>query len=139
MTTPSLRRLPDWQSRLHACLTERRTRPFNWDSQNCVLFVADSTLAITGVDLASAYRKDGSSVREAARLLANAGGMEALLEQYLGEAIAPLCARVGDVGMVPTPHGPAAGVCGGSMWLCPGADGLVGLPIESAIKAWRVG
>jgi len=138
VAAPGRVRLRDWQSRLDACIRERRALPFAWGSQDCALFAADCVEAVTGVDPAADARGTYSDTKGAARMLKKRGGVEALADEYLGERIAPLMVAAGDVGVIDQEGGPMLAVCVGSHWLAPGVDGLVSLPIEAARVAWRV-
>jgi hypothetical protein len=134
-----LQRLPDWQSRFDACVRQVIRTPFAWGRNDCALAAAACVLAITGVDLAAALRGYDSET-QAARLLAQAGGLEALLDGLLGPAWpTPLLARVGDVGVLPAAAGRCIAVCTGRQWVAPAESGAVSFPLRAADKAWRVG
>lgn len=142
-TRPKLQRLPDWQERLHAFLNSRAATAFEWGRHDCSLFAADAAHAITGTDpLPAAWRKHRSALA-AQRLQAKHGGLQAMVTGLLGEPVAPLLARVGDVGLLPHAGGPGSGpllaVCGGAHWLAAAAVGVAVLPLQQAELAWRVG
>lgn len=144
MTAPlDLQRLPDWQERLHAYLSERASMPFNWGLHDCSLFAADAVQAITSTDiLPPAWRKHRTALA-AQRLLQKQGGLQAMACERLGEPVGPLLARVGDLGLIAdtglADSGPALAVCGGGHWLAAGEVGCVVLPLQHAVCAWRVG
>lgn len=131
-------RVRDWQSRLQACLAERWALPFAWGSQDCVMTAADCVLAVTGVDPAAAERGTYSTAKAAARVLKARGGLEAIAAAALGEEIAPLMARPGDIGLLSNSGQPCLAVCSGSTWLAPGPNGIAAFDISTAVKAWRV-
>mgnify|MGYP000927317090 CR=1 FL=1 len=99
-------------------LSAAAARGFAWGTHDCMLFAADWARARTGSDPAAAWRGTYQTEAEAMQLVAQAGGLAALMGRALeacgwrkGEAAGP-----GDVGvyLVPTPNGrrPVAGICG---------------------------
>ena len=126
-----------WRQRFDALVAQRSRTPFAWGSHDCCLWAADAVLAITGVDLAAAYRGTYACAAGAARLLQRLGGLAALGQQ-VGPAIAPLQATVGDVGLVQRSDRQMLAVCCGAGWLVPGTAGLVLLQLDEALQAWRI-
>lgn len=131
-------RLRDWQSRLQACLAERRARPLAWGSQDCVLFAADCVDACTGVDPAAGMRGTYSDAASAARLVQEMGGLAAIAAAHCGPEVVPALAQIGDVGLVLNDGRECLAVCIGTMWMAPGAEGLCALPHSQAMRAWRL-
>jgi hypothetical protein len=133
-----LTRLRDWQSRLDRCLHERRTIAFAWGSNDCALFAAACVEAETGQDLAADLRGYASETA-ALRIIAEHGGLEAIVTARLGKPVSPMLARVGDVGLVRVQAGECLAVCGGYHWHAPGPTHMEILPMDAARVAWRVG
>jgi hypothetical protein len=133
-----LKRLRDWQSRLDRCIRERRLMPFAWGSNDCALFAAACVDAVVGQDLAADLR-GYSSEAEAQQIIEAHGGLEAIVTARLGEPVAPMLARVGDVGLVAVQTGECLAVCGGYHWHAPGPNRMMTLPLDAARVAWRVG
>lgn len=133
-----MKRLRDWQSRLQACLAERRARPFAWGSQDCALFAADCVDACTGVDPAADLRGTYSTAAAAARVIEAHGGLASIAADRLGKEISPRLARVGDVGLLMNGGRECLGVCIGAMWQAPAESGLCVLPPSHALRAWRI-
>lgn len=129
-------RFQDWQSRLQACLAERRLRPFAWGSQDCCLYVCDAVLAMSGHDPAADVR-GYSSERAAARIVKKLGGMRAIASTRFGAEIPVLMAQVGDVALVSLEGRESLALCGGGHWMAPGLDQVEMLPIAAAVAAWR--
>lgn len=128
----------EWLTRLNALVRSRMSTPFEWGVHDCCLWAADCAQAINGTDHAAAYRGTYSSAAEAMRLVQQLGGMEAL-GAMAGPECPPMCACVGDVGLVADPEGrELLGVCMGTVWLVPTAAGLGALPLDVGVKAWRV-
>lgn len=131
-------RLLDWQVRLEACLAERWARPFAWGQQDCALCAADCVLACTGVDPAARLRGTYSNAAGAAAVLRTHGGLVAIAARNLGAEVAPLCATLGDVGLVANGGRECLAVCTGPVWLAPGPNGLTPFPPECVTRAWRL-
>lgn len=126
----------DWQSRLQACLAERRLRAFEWGVHDCCLFVCDAVQAMTGHDPAADVRGYRTE-RDAARLVKRLGGLRAIGAARFGAEIAPALAQTGDVALVVVDGRESLALCGGGHLLAPGLEQLQTLPLSSAIAAWR--
>lgn len=135
-------RHPDWPARLAAHLAAVKAQPFAWVQNDCCTFAAGAVQAITGDDPMAPLRGKYSSKVSAARLIAKAGSLQALVTQYLGVPVhAPALAGRGDVVLfeMAAPYGPEAlGICVGAHIAAPGPDRMVLLPITVAVAAWRV-
>lgn len=138
MTAPTYKRLRDWQSRFRSCVREHQ-RPFSWGVQDCCLFAADHVLAITGQDPAAEWRGSYANELGAGRLLQRLGGVRTLLDLHFGARVAPLLARVGDVGLLVIEGRDTMAVCGGATWLAPAAAAPAAYALHEAVAAWRVG
>lgn len=135
-------RLPDWPTRLAEHMASVKDLPFAWVSNDCCTFAAAAVIAITGTDLMAPLRGRYAGKPGAVRLIARAGGLQALVSQYLGEPLPrhEMAGR-GDVMLFPMaePYGPhALGVCVGAYVAAPGPEGRVLLPLAAATAAWRV-
>lgn len=127
----------DWEGRFAAFVAERRGVPFAWGSNDCCLFAADAVLAITGTDHAGVLRVHTSAL-EAARLVAQRGGLRQIATDALGSAVAPAMATVGDVVLVVNGGRELLAVCNGGTAIAPGERGMVALGMEAALAAWKV-
>lgn len=116
---------------------------FIWGTHDCALYLADWIVEVRGVDPAAHLRGRYASELGCARLLARAGGLEALVGACLagvgiGRTDAP---QLGDVALVaaPTPRGerPCGAICTGPRWAMLGARGLISAPAVP-LAAWRV-
>ena len=121
---------------LDALIAERRLMPFARGTNDCCMFAADAVLAMTGRDLAADWRGTYSDDRGALRLIQQLGGL-AEIGAMAGDPIPPLCADVGDVGLVEVEGVEALAVCVGAVWLAPMAQGLGAARLEDARMAWR--
>lgn len=127
-----------WFQRLDSLIRDRMSTPFAWGTHDCVLWAADAVHALSLVDPAAGYRGTYSTAVEAARLLRDLGGLQALADRA-GVPVAPLGALPGDVGLVHDEQGrESLAVRHASGWLVPGAAGLALLPTSAASQAWSV-
>lgn len=131
-----MNRRHDWPERLAAVMADRARSPFAWGSNDCALFAADCAQAMTGEDLAAAFRGRYRTARGAARALRRAGyaDLPALLTAWLGDPIRPTLAQRGDVVEIAT----GIAVANGAVALAPGDHGLVPHPVSTWQRAWRV-
>jgi uncharacterized protein DUF6950 len=133
-----MKRRPDWRSRLHEA-TEALRRAPNID---CGLYVADAILAMTGVDLAAAYRGRYETVEQGVALILADGYADlcAFVAAHL-EEVHPSLARAGDVMAFPSGGtGWALGVVNGervTVWRGLGL-GLGTVSRDGAARAFRV-
>jgi hypothetical protein len=132
-----MKRLRDWQSRLQACLAERRSRPFAWGSQDCALVAADGVIAVTGFDPAADLRGTYSTAAAATRVIEAHGGLAALAAARMGEEVSPRHAIAGDVGLLINAGRECLAIFGGAMWHAPGEAGLCAFPTNQVMRCWR--
>ncbi len=90
-------RQPGAAHRLHALVIERHDLPFAWGLRDCCMWAADAAYAATGRDLASDLRGTYWSARQAVRMVAAKGGMQAMLRTRLGYPIPSDQAIDGDI------------------------------------------
>ena len=133
-------RVEGWEKSLNDCIEAALVRPFCWGENDCCLFAADAIRALTGRDPAGDYRRRYASAAQAAKLLQRLGGIEAIPGTAGFEEVAVAFARRGDVVLAENDGNLLLGVVDmtGRRIAVPGAQGLVFLPLESALKAWRV-
>lgn len=101
------------------------------------MFAVACVEAITGEDRGADLRGTYSDARGALRTLEEQGGIEAVASRA-GDPIHPLCASVGDVGLIEMDGRESLAVCVGDMWIAPAPQGLCAMPFSTASKAWRV-
>lgn len=126
---------------IKAFIQAHKNKPFVWGENDCCLFAANAVLAVTSVDLAPEFRGKYRTELGAARALKKHGytSIEMLLNAKLGQAIAPLSAKNGDVALVKNHQEQlAAGVIFRSSIYCVSPMGLSQLPLASIINVWRV-
>ena len=130
-------RTRNWQAALSAFVAARLHVPFAWGSNDCCLFAADAVQAMTGIDHAAELRDYGSAL-EAARLIADRGGLARIASGALGDPVAPVFASVGDVVLIENEGRELLALCNGTTGLAPGELGMVVLSMNAAKAAWRV-
>jgi hypothetical protein len=137
-------RREDWPEALHTFLAERRTMPFAWGSNDCVIFAFDAIERMTGTDPFAPFRASYDDRAGAYRNLRDYAGaglaeaVERLAAAYAMEEVPPLHAQRGDLVMLGTTLGDALGICVGAVIACTGPEGLALAPIGDALRAWRV-
>lgn len=129
----------NWDALLSEYLAYVRRMPFVWGEHDCALHSANAVLAMTGTDIAAAFRGRYSTAQGSMIALARygAGTLDATVDAIL-PAIPTSHARRGDLVWT----GEALGVCDGATGLFVGqegdAEGLVTIPRSQWQKAWRV-
>lgn len=110
-----LKRLPDWQPRLHAWLRGINGRAIRPGQHDCCLFGAGAIEAQTGVDIAAPWRGRYTTFAGGRRILRKAGYADHidLIAQTLPEAHVS-AALPGDIAILPTEDGDAVGVVQGA-------------------------
>jgi hypothetical protein len=132
-------RLDDWQERLSAVLEDARTREFAYGEHDCCTHAADCIVAVTGRDVAAAWR-GRYETQEAGLALARTKSLAQLARRFF-RPIPPVLAHRGDVALAPI--GERIGNRRAPMLLVfdhallRGPAG-VAVPRELAVKAWRV-
>lgn len=132
-------RLSNWDIRLSEYLSSVRNTEFCFGQHDCALHSANAVLAMTGTDIAAAFRGRYSTAQGSVLALARygAGTLDATVDAIL-PAIPPSHARRGDLVWT----GEALGVCDGTTGLFVGqegeAEGLVTIQRAAWLRAWRV-
>jgi hypothetical protein len=139
-----LQRKPDWQSALSEYVIACAQQPFRYGAMDCGLFVAGAMEAMTGVDVAAELRGKYTNRTQAFEAIRRACGRKsmgaiadhlaakfgieevAILSAWRGDAVQSRTGRLGIVAM----HGTEI--------LTPAKFGLLRLPLEHAVRAWRI-
>lgn len=143
METGDLTRPHDWPERLDAFTQSAAEQEFVWGTYDCCLFAADWLRILTGVDPAQRLRGTYSSAEETEIFIAEAGGIEALIDDAMRDFLGvvssePSFCRRGDICLVDTPLGYSLSVCLGEHAACAGLDGMVTVSMRHAVRCWRV-
>jgi hypothetical protein len=136
--TVVLHRRTDWHARFAAIVAERLTTRFAWGSHDCCLWASDAVLAMTDTDIADGYRGRYDSALGARRILAEAGGIAAMVRRVVGEPIGRLRATQGDLGLVDTEGVEVLAICHGLGWIVAAGQGLGYAPLGAVVTSWRV-
>lgn len=94
MSAPlQLRRRPDWDLRLHDCLTAAQKLRFRWGRHDCFRFVCKAIEAMTGTDPGAEFRGKYSSREEAEKVSSFAfqASSEKPFTEQVAEALAARC------------------------------------------------
>jgi|tagenome__1003787_1003787.scaffolds.fasta_scaffold20878956_2 hypothetical protein len=140
-------RVPEWEIRLQSFLLRANGQRFGYGRLDCCLFVCDAILAMTGIDVAKAFRNRYSSRREALHAIKEETGSASILaiasavtSAFGMPAIAPSRASRGDVVLLRRSHDHSLGLVdlNGRDILVPVRQGIWRLPMSQAVRAWRV-
>lgn len=125
-------RRQDWPERLAEYLEAAHARPFRYGAHDCGTFAAGAVEAVTGVNPIADLtydRKGAIAIME--------GGLHAFAAERLGPEIRAAFAQRGDVVGFIWQGRETLGVCAGTHIAAPGPDGLLYVPMSTAVKAWR--
>ena len=128
----------DWPERLDAYVRQHERTPFAWGVHDCCTFGADWVREITGVDPMAAWRDQYRTPTAAARLIEQAGGLEAMVQGVLGMPIGTGFRQRGDVVLGEGAFGPTIGLVLGVDAAFAGLHGIERRLIGDAWKVWRV-
>ncbi|PZR83597.1 MAG: hypothetical protein DI537_34695 [Stutzerimonas stutzeri] len=140
MSSVPIQRKASWETDLSAFLLERENAAFVWGRTDCALFAADAVRAMTGEDLAAAYRGRYSTAAGSARALRRygAGTLEDTLSALLPDR--PIgYARRGDLVMAQGAVGICVGAFGLFLRLPEHGPGLERIARPDWSRAWSVG
>jgi hypothetical protein len=130
-------RVSDWTIRLACEVEAAALKTFAWGEWDCCQFAASIVATLTGRDprdIFPAYTAES----EALRIINDAGGMDALITQALGEPKPRSFAQRGDIVLCDFGRGPQPAVCLGVWCVAPGAVGLEKRLTDNATLAWAV-
>lgn len=132
----------DWPDRLAQFLSERRNEPFTWGAHDCATFAADGVVALTGADPLAGLRGAWASEEEANEVIAQGGGLEALLASQMAAAempeIDPRLAQRGDVVLLEVGNQLVVGIVAGTTVAVTGVARLQFVPRRLIRRAWVV-
>ncbi|EOX1508527.1 hypothetical protein ACPD0N_003194 [Vibrio cholerae] len=130
-------RKKNWIASLAAVIASAREKAFEWGQHDCCLFASDCAIAVCGVDPAEAYRGRYQTEIGAKRALTRQhGSIEAAFDACFVRISPPLAQR-GDIVLIKSEMGMAAGVVWTTgIWsVSPQGTGPVEL---EPLVAWRV-
>jgi len=139
----TVQRLPDWPELLCAAIEERRSIQFQWGPNDCVSCASSIIAKFTCTDIMKAYRGSYSSALGAMRLFKEHGGFLDLVDKTCEEhgvlTIPNGFAGRGDLSAHKLDGRISLAIVSGAGWSwAPCKNGLTILPMETAIKSWRV-
>lgn len=141
----TLRRFEDWPGALAIFLESRRSTPFEWGRNDCVLFALDGVQAITGLDAAADIRGKYSTALGAAKRMKTLYGHPSLSEaatnfavRWGGQEISTTMAGRGDIVLFRSEARISLGLCVGRYFVGAGVACMISVPMKLAERAWRV-
>lgn len=133
-----VKRLENWETNLQTFVRRWQSVPFEWGQADCAAFAADAVYSVTGEDVRA---KLGAYINEAEadHLLAWYGGLEAAVDEIVGERKPTTAVRRGDLVLLTDRVGGALGVVTGVNAHALTKSGLRGFPPPFYRLAWGVG
>jgi hypothetical protein len=137
-------RVPDWPDRLQKILGDMAARPFEWGTADCFTWAVLAACFITGAEAGTSYGgpfyEAYGSRTGALRILAQHSMLE-VGDEAFGNRVPALCARRGDIALVPTGDGGEAfAIVDHERAIAPCVDGgITHVPLDRAVAAWRIG
>jgi hypothetical protein len=145
-------RVKGWERNLYGWQRGAEGRAFAWGTFDCCIATAEAVQAVTGLDLAAAFRggytDEAGALQTIAALTGGAGTVEELAEHFAREhgfaEILPTMATRGDAALVQVQaDGPAmlaVFACDPRSVACVAEkNGFFLLPAKYAARAWRIG
>lgn len=140
-----IERLEGWEINLSKYLADVSGKPFQWGEHDCILHAANAVKAMTGIDLAGAFRGTYSNEQEAYKIVQDyfGGDIDHMVSCHVGE-MRENCklARRGDVVRITHEGNKAFGVVddtGMRLAMVSPERGLIRIPKSRAEVFWRVG
>jgi len=137
----SLKRLPDWRTRLFSLIDEKDKQPFQYGLNDCSTFGADVVFALTGFDPAAQFRGKYKTKLGGIRAIRKAGYLNQVdyLEKNYKE-IPPAFATFGDIGITTSDAGDDIAICVvvGNFSVGVSADGISKVSNSDLIKVFKI-
>lgn len=132
--------MADWKAEVSAFIASESEKPFVWGLTDCAS-TADRWMA--GVRGASPLRIFGRVHRdeaEAREWLSQPGGIAVAVNRVMRNAGMSKTAEpvIGDIGLIIHREKLCVAINAGGFWFSRDADGLIGAPLASVWKAWKV-
>lgn len=130
-------RVANWTIKLADAVQAAQGMTFEWGRNDCCQFAARVVAAITDRDpreIFPAYESEA----DAARIIAECGGLSELIARALGEPKAVSLAQRGDVVLCDFGRGLQPAICLGIWSVAPGLRGLEKRMTDTALAAWTV-
>ena len=137
-----MRKVADWQMRLHSFLTANRDREFSWGKWDCCVFANEAIKSISGEDVLPAQLKwsseteamqaiqdYGRTFANAIKLAARSAGLQIIDVQQI---------TAGDLCVYVNGNEELCGICDGFALLSPTDQGYEFSDTATARLAWRV-
>lgn len=130
-------RVTDWWPLLIEYTQTNQGRVREYGSWDCWQYTGGGVLVMTGIDYRERFPAY-SSLEEAARILAQAGGVEQMMTDLFGPSKPVSFAQRGDIVVSDLGEGLAGGICFGVETWTVSPGGLESVPTLSGSFAWTV-
>jgi hypothetical protein len=135
-------RRQDWPQRLAEYLKERRSTPFQWGTNDCLVYACDAVERMTDEDPLEDIRGTWSNEFGARRVVVEMDGLPRWIGDRFRRLRSVLEAQDGDIGILAeSDDWNTVLLCVGAYWAGPSPAGMVMLPINDpqVIAAFAVG
>jgi hypothetical protein len=133
-------RVSNWPSQYHRAVANARLIPFRWGVHDCVLFSAYVVDSISDLDVTPKFkaRYHWHNEESAQKIIEQAGGLSALVCEFLGPPVSWTLLSTGDVVLAKSEEKILLAIHDGHNLLYPGVSGIAALPLSCALHGWRV-
>lgn len=135
-------RFDHWERRLNATIKEYERAPHEWGRTDCIMFAAKCVWCLTQKYPGGRYRETYHDEAGALRIIAESGGLVAMIETAFAEAgieaerIDPRFAQRGDPCLLDDDR--SVGICMGATVIGKTLAGLESVPISRAKICWAI-
>jgi len=135
-----MQRRPDWMSRLMNSVETAKLLPFQYGVHDCCLWAAHCVDAMCDTTLAKDIKEriNYNSEESANAAIESAGGLLALVTEFLGKPERAVWAASGDVVLARDEGREIVGIVIGHSIIVPTKTGLMPLPYGDAVVCWRI-
>lgn len=133
-------KLQGFPERLTAFIQLRRSMPYAWGTNDCVVFAADAVHAVAGFDPIEGIRGLWNDEATANQILAEQGGLIAATDRLFLRQSSTSFYQRGDICLLLMEPNltPTLGVCAGPYAAAPGPEGMVLVPMSEVRIIWDV-
>lgn len=129
-------RKENWPRLLETYILQNKDVPFAWGTNDCWQFSIKGVAEISDKDLTSLFNY--KTIKEAAKLMDDHGGMMEAANKYFGQSKSVLLAQRGDVVCLSNEGRELLGICIGELSAFVAESGIIMQPTLNCEKAWSV-
>lgn len=134
-------RIENWYGEYGKAVAAVVGMPFEWGVHDCVTFAARVVDAISDLAVTASFRAkyQWNSKETAYAIISQAGGLEALVVEFLGDPVPWSRLSTGDIVLAIQSDGSEI-ICvhDGHNLIAPGAVGVISVRLSAAVKGWSI-